>query len=189
MSSDAIETADAPLHPIESQAVGHHAHGIPERPSVDARHLVWLGGAALLLLGGAIFGLGAIYWHEVPNKTMPPVTPFPQPRVDADETEELNHILQKQRQEFTGYHWANQQHTLVQIPIERAMKIIAQKGAHGYDPVASIPGALSSAAAGAERLTTPTAMAPGNQPSTPPSAPPNGPSNAPANGAKAEGSP
>jgi hypothetical protein len=185
MSNEAIETADAPMHRIESQAVGHHGHGIPERPSVDARHLVWLGGAALLLLGGAIFGLGAIYWHEVPNKTMPPVTTFPQPRVDADETEELKHILQKQRQELAGYHWANQHHTLVQIPIERAMKIIAQKGAHGYDPIASVPGALSSPSAGAERLTTPTPTASGNQPSTPP----NTPSNAPASGANAGGSP
>jgi hypothetical protein len=151
---------------IETRPVGHHGKGVPERANVDARHLVWLGGAALLLLGGAIFGLGAIYRHEVPIETMPQPQAFPQPRVVPDETAELKQLLQKQQRALSSYRWANQQHTLVQIPIERAMRIIAQKGAHAYDPIAAAPGALSSPQAGAERATTPSIVAPNNPPST-----------------------
>jgi hypothetical protein len=168
-----MTTMSVEAQPIESQPVGHHGGGIPEPSAVAARHLVWLGGAALLLLGGAIFGLGTIYWHEVPIKTMPAPEQFPQPRVEADETAELQSILQKQRRELSGYHWANAQHTLLQIPIERAMKLIVAKGAHAYDSIATAPAALASPESGAERLTTPSA-APPKTPSNAPSAAPSG---------------
>jgi hypothetical protein len=162
---------------IASQPVGQHGRGLPEPSGVDARHLLWLGGAALLLLGGAIFGLGALYPREVPVETMPPPRTFPQPRVQTDETAELKQILERQRQALTGYRWANKEHTLVQIPVERAMQIIAQKGAHAYDPIAALSGALSSPEAGAERAVTPSSAPPGKQ------------SNPPAPGAAAEHSP
>ena len=152
---------------FETQPVGRHGHGLPEPSGVDARPLAWLGGAALLLLGGAIFALGAIYWHEVPVKTMPAPQAFPQPRVQTGERAELQQIQKRQRQRLDGYHWANKEHSLVQIPIERAMRVIAQKGAHAYDPIAAIPGALSGPGSGAERLMTPSSVPPSNQSSAP----------------------
>jgi len=150
---------------IQTKPVGHHGQGLPEPSDVDARHLLWLGGAALLLLSGAIFGLGAIYWREVPVKTMPPLQTFPQPRVETDDSAELQQLLERQRQELSGYRWANKQHTLLQIPIERAMQLIAQKGTQAYDPIASSPGALASPQAGAERAVTPSSAPQGQQPS------------------------
>jgi hypothetical protein len=162
---------------IESQAVGHHGQGVPERPGIDGRHLLWLGAAALALLCFAIFGLGAIYWRAVPVKTMTPPHAFPQPRVEPHEAAELKRILNRQRQELAGYRWANRQHTLVQIPIERAMRLIVQRGARAYDPITSAPGALSSPEAGAERATTPSAARTNSQ------------SGASASGARAENAP
>lgn len=152
---------------IETPAVGHHGGAMPEPDNVDARRLTWIAGATLVFLASALAVLGAIYSHQGQIKAPPPPQPFPQPRVTADETVELKHILDKQRQELSGYHWADQGHTLIQIPIERAMQLIAQKGAHAYDPVAAIAGALASPQAGAERATTPSAAPAGNVPNPP----------------------
>jgi hypothetical protein len=174
---------------IETQPVGHHGHGLPEPPAVDARHLLWLAGAALLLLSGAIFGLGAIYWREVPIKNMPLPQIFPQPRVQPDEAAELRRLLEKQRRELAAYHWANKEHTLMQIPIERAMQIIVQKGAEAYGPIANFPDAVSSPEAGAERAITPSIGQANGQRDAPPSPSPNNPSNVPESSAKTDHAP
>ena len=142
---------------IETQSVGQHGHALPESSGVDARHLLWLGGAALALLGGAIAVLGTIYRDEVPVKTMPPPQSFPQPRVQTGERAELEKVLAAQRRRLEAFRWADADHTRVQIPIERAMKLIAAKGAHAYDPIAASAAASSSPEAGAERAVTPAA--------------------------------
>jgi hypothetical protein len=152
--------------PIESRPVGHHGHGLPEPPGVEPSRVVLAVVAAFMLLAIGVGGLSAWYWHEVPNQIMPPPATFPQPRVQANEPAELRRILATQRQRLAAYRWANKQHTLVQIPIDRAMQIIAAKGAHGYDPIAPDPSALSSAEAGPERALTPSA-APQRQPNAP----------------------
>ena len=160
---------------IVTEPVGHHGGGLPEPPGVDARRLLWLAGAALLLMFGAVGGLGTLYEYKVPQQTVPAPRNFPQPRVAAGEPEELQRILSRQRDELKAFHWADKEHTRIQIPIERAMKLIAQKGDHGYDPVANPPGALTSPRAGAERSVTPSA----NEPTQPPTPPARGAENSP----------
>jgi hypothetical protein len=142
---------------IDTTPVGQHARGLPEPSHVDARSLGWLAAGALLFLGATVAVLHITYSYEVPIETVPAPRDFPQPRVQTDETAELKQLLAKQHEALTGYHWANSAHTLVQIPIERAMDLIAQKGAQAYDPVAAIPGALAAPDAGAERTITPAA--------------------------------
>jgi hypothetical protein len=144
----------------DAQPAEPHAHVLPEPPAVDARRLAVAVCAALALLAVAVVGLGALYWREVPAKTMPPPQTFPQPRVQADETTELRLILARQRALLSGYRWANPEHTLVQIPIERAMTIISDEGAHAYDPIAPSPSALASPEAGAQRAMTPAPATP-----------------------------
>lgn len=142
---------------LQTTPVGQHEHGLPEASRVDARSLGWIAAVVLLFLCLSVAALHVIYSYEVPVKTVPSPQAFPQPRVQTDEHAELERLLARQRQELSGYHWANADHTLVQIPIERAMQIIAQKGTQAYDPVASIPGALASPGAGPERALTPSA--------------------------------
>lgn len=144
----------------ETQSVGHHGQAIPERPGVDTRRLAWGAGAALLLLAVGIGGLSVIYSYEVSVKVVPPPKSFPSPQVIPDEAAERQRIETQQRQRLTGYHWANSQHTLVQIPIERAMQLIAAKGAHGYDALETAPAALASPEAAPERALTPAAAPP-----------------------------
>jgi hypothetical protein len=153
-----IETA------IPTTPVGHHAGGLPEPSAVDAHQVLWIAGSTLIFFGVAVTMLAAVFNHEVAVKTVSQPQSFPQPRVQTGDTAELQQLLQKQRQELASYHWANDAHTLVQIPIERAMAIIAQKGAQAYAPLAAIPGALTSPDAGAERAITPTNAPPPGRP-------------------------
>jgi hypothetical protein len=98
---------------------------------------------------------------------MPPPQTFPRPRVQADDKAELMQTLERQRQELSGYRWANKEHTLVKIPIERAMQLIAAKGAQAYAPIQSSPAAPSSPEAGAERAITPSGPQQGKTPNSP----------------------
>jgi hypothetical protein len=142
---------------IRTTPVGQHARGVPEPSRVDARNLFRMALGVVIFLGLAITALHAIFSHEVPIDTVPPPRQFQQPRVQPNEGAELRQLLANQHQKLTAYRWADSAHTLVQIPIDRAMQIVAQKGPRAYDPIASIAGALASPEAGAERAMTPAA--------------------------------
>jgi len=140
--------------------VGQHYEGRPEPSGVDARMLSWIAGGTLVFLAVVLAALGAIYSHEVPIKTVPQPKLFPSPRVETGERAALQQRLSQQQQVLSSYRWANDQHTLIQIPIERAIALIVAKGPQAYDPVASIPGALATPEAGAECAVTPTGTGP-----------------------------
>src|SRR5258708_16228643 len=83
----------------------------------------------------AIWGLNAVYDWQVPNRSLPAPEQFPSPRVQTHQAEQLKDLLAAQRQQLTEYEWADQNKTLIRIPIERAMEIIAQRGARAYAPL------------------------------------------------------
>ncbi len=116
-----------------------HLRYTPEPASVATRGVAWSAGGALLLLGGAIAVFSAIYQHAVPVKTMPAPQAFPQPRVDTHDVEKLRQVRAAQTRQLETWRWANDQHTLLQIPIERAMQLLAQQGAAAYDPLLPPP--------------------------------------------------
>ena len=132
-----------------------HIHGRLEPPGVDTRAALVAAGASVALVIAAIVGLAAVYRAYVPNPTPPPPQAFPQPRVQPDESAELRRLLSEQRAQLAGYAWANDDKTLVRIPIEHAMQLLVQKGDHAYDPLAPAAPALSEPSAGAQRATTP----------------------------------
>jgi hypothetical protein len=110
--------------------------------------------ACVLLMLGAIWGLNAIYDWEVPDRMLPAPEQFPSPRVQTRQAEQLHKLLAEQRRQLTGYEWADQDKTLVRIPIERAMEIIAQRGAEAYAPLLPPGPATAGPEAGAQRATT-----------------------------------
>ena len=110
--------------------------------------------ASVVLMLAAIWGLNAIYDWQVPNRTLPTPEQFPSPRVQTRQAEELQDLLSAQRRQLTGYEWADQDKTLVRIPIGRAMEIIAQRGAEAYAPLLPPGPATADPAAGAQRATT-----------------------------------
>ena len=110
--------------------------------------------AAVVLMLAAIWGLNDIYDWQVPNRTLPAPEQFPSPRVQTHQAEQRQDLLAAQRRRLTGYEWANQNKTLVRIPIERAMEIIAQRGAEAYAPLLPPDATTADPTAGAQRATS-----------------------------------
>jgi hypothetical protein len=140
-----------------------HIRYAPESPSVDVRVVILGAIGALLLVALAIGFLYGIYQHSVAIKDLPPPQTFAEPRVTTSQAEvfERERLASEQRQRLDTWRWANAEHTLVQIPIDRAMQLLAQRGNDAWAPLLPSPTpALSSPTAGAQNTTT----APGAKP-------------------------
>jgi hypothetical protein len=53
---------------------------------------------------------------------------FPQPRLETDETTEINNFRMQEEQRLNSYGWVDQQAGVARIPIDRAMALLAQRG-------------------------------------------------------------
>lgn len=105
----------------------------------------------------AIGFLYEIYQHSVPIKDLPSPQTFAEPRVTTSQAEvsERDRLASEQRRRLDTWRWANAEHTLVQIPIDRAMQLLAQRGNDAWAPLLPSPTpALSSPTAGAQNATT-----------------------------------
>src|SRR5260370_38631268 len=117
--------------------------------------------ACVLLMLAAIWGLNAVYDWQVPNRPLPAPEQFPSPRVQTHQAEQLKDLLAAQRQQLTEYEWADQDKTLIRIPIERAMEIIAPPGVETYAPLLPPGPATADPTAGAHPATTGQGPSPG----------------------------
>ena len=130
----------------------HHIEYVPEPPSVGMAFVGWSAVGSLLLLVVAIGALFGLFHVVVPSRAPTPPQAFPQPRVDTSESEELRRITDAQKKKLETWQWADSEHSTVQVPIERAMQLLAQKGAEAYQPLLTSPqSALSPPTAAAER--------------------------------------
>jgi hypothetical protein len=161
-------------------AIETHGTERMESPEVSTRALLYIAAGLLVMLACAIGLLHAMYVRAVPDQTLPAPEMFPQPRVQTGQVEQLHLVEDAQTRKLSEYRWVDRQQGLVQIPIDRAMQLLASEGGQAYDPLLP-PQALASPEAGAERLTTPQPQpSPGAAPApVSPPAPPNGASAAP----------
>ncbi len=53
---------------------------------------------------------------------------FPQPRLESDETTEINAFRMQEEQTLNSYGWVDQPAGVARIPIDRAMALLAQRG-------------------------------------------------------------
>ena len=130
----------------------HRIQYVPEPPSVGMRFVGWSAVGSLLLLFVSIGVLFGIFHAAVPSRAPTAPLAFPQPRVDTTDSEELRRVTDAQQKKLETWQWADDQHSTVQVPIERAMQLLAKKGAEAYQPLLSSPqAALSPPTAAAER--------------------------------------
>ena len=134
-----------------------HLRYTPESSAVDLRAVTWPALAVLTLLVFAVGGLYAAYEFSLPVKTPAPTQTFPAPRVTTHENEitERRRLAAEQNQRLNTWRWADDQHTLVHVPINRAMQLLIAKGREAWSPLVPAQPALSSPAAGAQRAVTP----------------------------------
>jgi hypothetical protein len=148
--------------------MAHDAEAVPrlESPGVSVRPVLWAALASIALMLGAIWGLSAVHDWRLGNRTLPATEQFPAPRVQTHQAEQRQELLAAQRRQLVGYAWTDASRTLVRIPIERAMEIIAQRGAAAYAPLLSPADAPAAPPAGAEPATTGQAQPPAPPPVT-----------------------
>ena len=126
-----------------------------EPPDVAAGPVLWGALGSLILMGGAVAGLHAIFVSNVPNPQVPSPSAFPQPQLQADEAAQRRRTEEEQRKLLAGYAWVDQTKGLIRIPIGRAMDLIADRGNDAYAPLLPASPAMSSPSGGAERQITP----------------------------------
>ncbi len=65
--------------------------------------------------------------------------PFPEPALQKKPQDDLKRFELEQRMALSGYGWVDRSKGIARIPIEEAMRIIAARGDHAYDPLESPP--------------------------------------------------
>jgi hypothetical protein len=60
--------------------------------------------------------------------------PFPEPALQKRPQDDLKAFELEQRMALSGYGWVDRSKDIARIPIDEAMRIIASRGDHGYDP-------------------------------------------------------
>jgi hypothetical protein len=130
-----------------------HLRYVPEPSAVDLRGVAWPALGVLALLAVSVGGLYAAYDLSLPVKTVPGPQTFPIPRIATHEAEitQLRRLTAEQKQRLDGWRWGNDQHTIVEIPIGRAMQLLVQKGGEAWTPLAPAQPVLASPTAGAQR--------------------------------------
>jgi hypothetical protein len=134
-----------------------------ESPQVRIGYVFLCALGSLAILGGTIAMVDAIYYRQVRVQSFPAPQQFPQPRVQTGQRAQLRELQKQQLSRLHVYRWVDQKNGLIEIPIDRAMQILAGEGEQAYAPLAPAQ-ALSAPSAGAERLQTPQAGAPSAPP-------------------------
>jgi hypothetical protein len=112
----------------------HSDHEFPS-PGVANRPVIAVAiGLMAMMLCGVSLMLGFYTW-KVPERTLPAPRQLPNPQVRTDERLLRQQLEAAQAERLAGYHWENPQKTLIGIPIERAMEILAARGPAAYDPI------------------------------------------------------
>ncbi|MBP0439516.1 hypothetical protein [Tianweitania sediminis] len=127
-------TEVAKAEPQGSQAQGApHAHYEPDQ--LPARKvLIAAGGvfAGIAVAVGVVSGLFAIFGWLHPIAPAEPIQRLEQPTVGPDlqttRNGERAAIEARALAELARYHWADNTHAYAQVPIDRAMEILAEQG-------------------------------------------------------------
>ncbi|WP_035638497.1 hypothetical protein [Bradyrhizobium sp. ORS 375] len=126
------------------------SRALPQPPAIDARIVAWIIAGFLAFVAASMTGL--FYYLDVyaPDiMTQAPPRQVPQPALQRSPSSDLAAFEKAQRAELTTYAWIDRDRNLARIPIEDAMRIVASRGDHGFDPVAP-PDAAPSVTPGAQ---------------------------------------
>jgi hypothetical protein len=106
-------------------------------------------GGFLLFVAAAITGLLVFLHSQVPDALSPRVERrFPSPELQTSPELDLARLTAPQQARLSGYAWIDRDHDIARIPIEEAMQLVAQRGAHAYDPILSPPAATPAPSGG-----------------------------------------
>jgi hypothetical protein len=114
----------------------------------------------LLIASLAVVTLCVLWLFPMPSTDRTLRTPlpvFPAPRLQPSPREEMQRFLAEERAQLTSYGWVDKSHDIVRLPVDLAMKEIAQRGIADWPTPAgpsaknSTPSATPSSATDAPR--------------------------------------
>jgi hypothetical protein len=109
---------------------------VPEPPGV-ATGLVVIAVVTFLSFVAVIMTILFLYLKAAaPNAfSQAAERPFPEPALQKAPRDDLIHFELAQRMALSGYGWIDRSKDVARIPIDEAMRIIASRGDHAYDPL------------------------------------------------------
>ncbi|MCR0982926.1 hypothetical protein [Roseomonas populi] len=111
-----------------------------QRESVRSWVVLGVGFGTLAFLGLTLFGISFyVRWIGAPPNDPPRPVPFPEPRLQADSSADMDQLRGEQARQVEGYAWMDRNRGLIRIPVGRAMEILAARGAAGLDPLEAAP--------------------------------------------------
>lgn len=113
-------------------------HDFPS-PDVANRAVMATAAGLMAMMLAGVFLMAGIYAWQMPDRRVPAPQRLPDPQVRTDERLLRQQLEAAQTERLSGYRWENQQKTLIGIPIERAMELLAVRGAAAYDPLIHQP--------------------------------------------------
>ena len=79
-------------------------------------------------------GLFFFYQSLAHDATFVKANEFPSPRLETRSDGLRDPEIARQQADFDGFRWIDRTHGVFQVPIERAMQLVAARGAKAYDP-------------------------------------------------------
>jgi hypothetical protein len=121
--------AEAQPGPSRAERLGY------EPTDANVRAILWLALTLVVVVGvfaGALGGLVALFHTEAGK---PPVSPLarveirpPPPRLDAHPEETLAAVHKRETAALEGFGWVDRDAGIARIPIEQAMRLLADRG-------------------------------------------------------------
>jgi hypothetical protein len=112
---------------------------VEDNPETAYEHSDWpLGTIGLILLGTFIllvispFVMMAAFPGSVADVSRAFTVEPPQPRLQTDPSEDLVKFRAEEEKRLDSYYWVDKKKGIVHIPIEQAMKEVAEEGIDGF---------------------------------------------------------
>ncbi len=110
----------------ETQVTQTEPEGVPARPVIS----VAVG--FLIFVAACLTGL-FLYFSDVVGTRQPlKLEAFPAPQLQRTPLSDLELLHRKEQAQLQGYAWVDKEQGIARIPIERAMQIVASKGAAAF---------------------------------------------------------
>src|SRR5207248_5797139 len=108
---------------------------VPEPPNVATGIVIVATAGFLAFVALSMAGLFVYLRSAAPGLLTRAVEHhFPEPTLQKNPQEDLKRYEREQRTALSTYGWVDRSKGLARIPIEEAMRLIAAKGDHAYDP-------------------------------------------------------
>jgi hypothetical protein len=107
-----------------------------EVEGIDAVRVIALAAGVLLFLSITITVLALIFFAAPRSNN---ATPLVKAAVSNNRVD-LPRLMREQQANLNGYRWIDKNSGVIGIPLDRAMQLIAERGAAGYEPLVAPPG-------------------------------------------------